>query len=62
MEIFSIPDEYGSNDNFILCLDEIVDEDELLRRVKVEKGTYAGNIVKYIHNNIFVKSVDLSKE
>lgn len=62
MEIFPVTLEYEWEQGLILCLDEFVDEDELLRRANVKKGTYAAGILSKIYRNIFVHSVDIKYE
>lgn len=47
---------------YLLCLDALVDKATMLRRAKVQFGSYAGDLIADLHEDIFCYSLDLKHD
>jgi hypothetical protein len=48
--------------SYVLCLRSGIEEGTLLRRAKVQVGTYAGDLIANLHNGIFRRSIELKSD
>ena len=48
--------------SFLICLRTSIDESTFLRKAEVKQGTYAGELLAKLHDAIFNRSLDMSRD
>ena len=54
--------ESSFSKRYLLCLETLVDKSTLMLRAKVKAGSYAGNLIANLHDEIFSYSLDLKHD
>ena len=60
--ILSLGRDSSSRRSFVICLGTSIDEATLLSRAKVIPGTYAGELVANLYDEIFHRSLELKRD
>lgn len=55
-------DDSSFRKRHLLCLDALVDKPTLIQRAKVKPGSYAGELISNLHDEIFCYSLDLKSD
>lgn len=60
--IISLGRDSSSRRSFMICLDSPIDEVALLLKAKVKPGTYAGELIANLYDEIFHRSLELKRD
>lgn len=60
--IISLGRDSSSRRSFMICLDSPIDEAALLLKAKVKPGTYAGELIANLYDEIFHRSLELKRD
>lgn len=55
-------DDSSFRKHYLLCLDALVDKSTFIQRAKVKPGSYAGDLIANLHDEIFFYSLDLKTD
>lgn len=55
-------DESSFRKQYLLCLEWLVDKDAMLRKAKTRPGSYAGELMAELHEEVFCYSLDLKHD
>jgi hypothetical protein len=60
--ILSLGRDSSSRRSFVICLGTSIDEVTLLSKAKVKPGTYAGELIANLYDEIFHRSLELKRD
>lgn len=60
--ILSLGRDSSSRRSFLICLGTSIDEAALLLKAKVKLGTYAGELITNLYDEIFHRSLELKRD